>query len=101
MNGNKIVLRDEDKAAPPDPQSTLIELAEMVGAHLGELELLRDLLTRWGTDPTGVCRRAQPRAVDLHEQAGRIHDLLLLLSQGYRAAGRLSAVYGADLGVRP
>jgi hypothetical protein len=98
VNDWPIILKPEDSPTP-DLQATLIELSEMVTAHASELELLRDLMTRWGTDATGVCRRAQPRTVELHEQAGRVRDLVLTLSRGYRAAGALSAAYSGDLGV--
>jgi hypothetical protein len=81
-----ISLRADDLPAP-DLQATMIELTELLTDHVGDLERQRDLLTRWGTDPTGVCRRAQPRAIEHHEQAARIRDLVLTLSQGYRAAG--------------
>jgi hypothetical protein len=81
-----ITLKTADAPAP-DLQATVIELAARTAELAEELERHRDLLARWGTDPTGVCRRAQPRTVDLHEQAARVHDLVLALSQGYRASG--------------
>lgn len=92
-------LKPEDSAPAPDLQATMIELAEMVTAHVGEMGLLRDLMTRWGTDPTGVCRRAQPRTIELHEQAGRLADLVEALAQGYRRAGAFSVAYGSETGV--
>lgn len=101
MNDWPIRLKPEDSAPAPDLQATLIELSEMAAIHTNELEMLRDLLTRWGTDPTGVCRRAQPRTVELHAQAGRVRDLVLALSQGYRAAGAFSVTYSSDVGIRP
>lgn len=85
-----LALRADDLPAP-DLQATVIELSEMLHEHVGDLERQRDLLTRWGTDPTGVCRRAQPRAIEHHEQAARIRDLVETLSQGYRAAGVYSS----------
>jgi hypothetical protein len=87
MNDYPIVLRAEDLAAPADPQATLIELAAQAALLTGELAILRDRMARWSADPSSVCRVAQPRLVELHEQAGRIQDLLQTLSQGYRAAG--------------
>lgn len=94
MNDFPIRLKTDDSPVAPDPQGTVIELAELLAAHVDELTLLRDLLTRWGTDPTSVCQRAQPRTVELHGQAGRIRDLVLELSRGYRAAGAFSSRYG-------
>ena len=85
-----LILRAEDAPAP-DLQATVIELAERVTELTEELERHRDLFARWGTDPTGVCRRAQPRAIEHHEQAARIRDLVLALSQGYRASGAYSS----------
>ena len=86
-------LKPED-SAPLDPQATAIELAELVTAHVEELEWVRDLMTRWGTAPVDVCQRVQPRLVDLHRQAGAIRDLLETLSQGHRASGAFSSTYG-------
>jgi hypothetical protein len=78
-------------APAPDLQATVIELAEMATALTGELEALRDLMTRWGTDPTGTLRRAQSRTVEHAEDAARVRDLVLTLSQGYRASGAYSS----------
>jgi hypothetical protein len=81
-----LTLRADDLPAP-DLQATVIELAERVTELAEELERHRDLFARWGTDPTGVCRRAQSRTVEHAEDAARVRDLVLVLSQGYRASG--------------
>lgn len=98
MNDWPIVLKAEDSAPAPDPQGTLIELSELVSAHVNDLEWVRDLMSRWGTAPVDVCQRAQPRLVELAAQAAEIRDLLQTLSRGHRAAGTFSAAF--ERGVR-
>lgn len=87
--------RPEDSAPAADLQADLIEAAELLAEHVDELERLRDLMTRWGTDPTGVCRRAQPRTIEHAERAGKLRELLTTISQGCRTAGLLSAPYSS------
>lgn len=99
MNDFPIVLKAEDSAPAPDLQATMIELSEMANALVNDCERLRDLHTRWGTDPTGICRRAQPQSVDVFEQAAQVRDLILTLSQGYRAAAAYSVAYSDGRGV--
>lgn len=87
-------LKPED-SPPPDPQAVAIVLLGELQAHTDELLALRALLTRWSTDPTGCCRRALPRVVDLAEHAGRLLDLGESWARADRSAGTFSAVYGA------
>lgn len=94
MNSHRVIeLRDEDRAAPPDPQGTVIALSELLSAHVKDVEWVRDLLARWGAAPIDVCQRAQPRLVELADQAAAIRDLVETLSRGQRDAGAFSGVY--------
>jgi len=89
-----ITLRADDSAPAPDLQATMIAVTDTLGDLVDELARLRDLMTRWGTDPTGVCRRAQPRTIELYEQAADALDLVRVLSQAYRASGVYSSRQG-------
>jgi len=66
-----IVLKAEDSPAPADPQHVGIELMALLAALETEAAHLRDLYTAWGDDPIAVSRRAQARAIEIHDAAAR------------------------------
>ncbi len=62
---------------------------------------LVNLLARDDAQTLEVRQTIQDRATDLAERAATALETVEAMAQGYRAAGVFSAVYGADLGVRP
>lgn len=100
MGGSWIELKAEDRAEPPDPQTTMIEMLAALRTQADDIEALRALLIRWPNDPTGVCRRAVANLDSVYEQATRLLAAGETLAQAMRAAGHFSAAY-PDVGVRP
>ena len=87
VNDTPIRLKPEDSAAPPDAQSTGIELMALLASLETEAEHLRDLYTAWGDDPIAVSRRAQARAIEIHDAAARARMAGESLMRSFRYAG--------------
>lgn len=97
MNDFPIRLKAEDQPSPPDAHTIAVEHLDALRQMVDESRDLQRLLTRWDANPLDVFRRAQARAVELAEAAGRALDSGELLVQASRRESLFSFDYSDEV----
>lgn len=101
MNDNPVlVLRDEDRVSPPDPQAVGAQHMALLRANSAAMDELVKTIQGWHEDPIGGQRRALARALELQESLDRAERSGERALQAKRAAGHYSHPYGHDGKVR-